>query len=155
MDVSQTIEFARHAVLAACLCGLFVSASATLAVRAARMLASGPFRKLRQRHGVAALAVLSVVMIFNGYPTNADKARAGAQSGTGIGHASTEAGAAFAAAEPGLSFQARAAEDFADSPTFPAWTNALDSLCITGIALGQTSVWMRASRMSRAPIMTS
>jgi hypothetical protein len=84
-------------------------------------------------------------MWFNSYPTNADKNRANGSVPPSYPFAQEpvpRSGVDGGAAGP---FSIDVVTDFDGVPVFSAWTNSLDVLCITGIAVGQSSVWMRVS----------
>ncbi len=101
-------------------------------------------RSFLSRGGMAGLALLAMAMLFNAYPTRADKERYG--DGSGMQDPPPEqVQTPRSGADGGGSFCVVSGADFAGAPEFPAWTNALDSLCVTGFAIGQTSAWMRVS----------
>ena len=99
------------------------------------------------------MSVFAGAMIFNGYPTNADKKRAEASSGWAGQQDSSAITPRSGGVDEGAdgSFQVCIAADSAELPEFPVWTNALESLCVTGVAIGQTSVWLRVSWPSSEP----
>ena len=127
-------------LVAAIVCGL---AGAVLLLR--RISASPTFRSTRLRRGGVGLVLLAVAMLFNSYPTNADKNRARGSVTPSCPSAQEPVPRSGAVGGANGSFSVDAVTDFDGVPVFPAWTNTLDALCITGIAVGQSSVWIRVS----------
>ena len=110
-----------------------------------RISASPTFRSSRLRRGGVGLVFLAVAMLFNSYPTNADKNRA--RGSVTPSYPSAQEPLPRSGTDGGAngSFSVDAVIDFDGVSAFPAWTNSLDAICITGIAVGQSSVWMRVS----------
>ncbi len=110
-----------------------------------RISASPTFRSSRLRHGGVGLVLLAVVLLFNSYPTNADKNRA--RGSVAPSFPSAQEPVPRSGTDGGVngSFSVNAVTDFDGVPVFPEWANSLDAICITGIAVGQSSVWIRVS----------
>jgi len=154
MNIHQTIEFIRHAILFACLAGLVVCILAILTLSLVRVWRSNAIQSLLHSGCGVGLAVLAVVMMFNGYPTHADKKRAGYGTERDQSRTEGEQRSGAIGGNTESSFECATA-DFAEAPSFPAWTNAFDSVCVTGIVLDPTSVWIRVSWPSNESLPNS
>ena len=90
-------------------------------------------------------AILAGAAIFTAYPTSAEKRGQGESPGDGQPSREQPDRSGTGGVEIGNP------DAPSDAPTFPAWTNALDSLAFTGIAVEGTSVWMRVSWPTNEP----
>ncbi len=145
MSFQRIHELFGQGVLWMCLVLAIACALAGMVLLLRRISASPTFRSSRLRRGGVGLVLLAVALLFNSYPTNADKNRA--RGSVTPSSPSVQEPVPRSGAEGGAngSFSVDAVTVFDGVPALPAWTNSLDALCITGIAVGQSSVWMRVS----------
>lgn len=146
MDLFQTTELFRRAILLVCVSGLVICAVVMAILSLVRLWKTETFQRFRQSGALVGLSVFAVALLFNAFPTQADKNRA---NGSGPpGHQDAPVVTPRSGPDGGEAaclFHVCPVAELGEAPAFPAWTNAIDSLCISGIALGQTSVWMRVS----------
>lgn len=145
MSFQQIHELFGQGMLWVCLVAVVVCALAGMALLLGRISASPTFRSSRLRSGGIGLVLLAVAMLFNSYPTNADKNRANGSVPPSYPFAQEPVPRSGVDGGAAGSFSIDVVTDFDGVPVFSAWTNSLDVLCITGIAVGQSSVWMRVS----------
>ena len=145
MSFQRIHELFGQGLLWLCLVLAVVCAWAGMVLLLRRISASPTFRSSRLRRGGVGLVFLAVAMLFNSYPTNADKNRA--RGSVTPSYPSAQEPLPRSGTDGGAngSFSVDAVIDFDGVSAFPAWTNSLDAICITGIAVGQSSVWMRVS----------
>ena len=77
MSFEQIHELFEQGMLWMCIALAVVCALAGMVLLLRRIVASPAFRRLRLRRGGGGLVLFAIAMLFNSYPTNADKNRAG------------------------------------------------------------------------------
>ena len=145
MSFEQIHELFEQGMLWMCIALAVVCALAEMVLLLRRIVASPAFRRLRLRRGGGGLVLFAIAMLFNSYPTNADKNRAGGSATPGCLFAREPVPRLGADGGVNGSFSVDAVTVLDGVPGFPAWTNTIDAICITGVAVGQSSVWIRVS----------